>query len=374
MKSTGYSPVFAGAVEAVASNGGAITPPVMGVVAFLMAQMTGISYGAICLAAALPAILYYLAIYWQVDFRAAKSNLPSLPRDQLPSVRKTIKHGWPYIIPLVTLIVLIMIVEYSPEMSAIYSILLLAVVSAFRKETRLNLYRLITSFESAVKLISVVAVACALAGIVLGSLMGTGLGVKFSSMLYFLSGGNMYILLGLTAIACYVMGMGMGSISLYLILSALVAPALIKTGVSVMAAHLFVIYWGNISYISPPVCVSAFVAAGIANADPMKVGWQAVRLGIVSLVIPFMFIFEPTLLMIGTPAEIALTVFTSICGVILLAAGLEGYLFKSVSWWERVGLIAGGMLILYPGWINALIGAVLIVPILFYQIRAKRLI
>lgn len=372
MKSTGYQPHFAAAVEAVASKGGQITPPVMGSVAFLMAQMTGIGYLAVCIAAALPALLYFTAVFFQVDFEAAKTGMKGLPREQIPPVKKTIKEGWHYIVPLVALIILLVIIKYEAEMAALYSLVVLGLIMVFRKEARIGPARLLTACEDAAKLICIAGIACAMAGVVIGSLMGTGLGVTFSAQLLYLSGGNLLLLLGLTAIACYVLGMGMSSIAIYVILAIMVAPALVKMGVPLEAAHLFVIYWGNVAFITPPVCVAAYVAASIANASPMRTGWQAVRLAIVTFIVPFIFVYEPALIMIGEPAQIALATITSIGGVIVLAAGLEGYFFQPANWLERSALLIGGLLLVFPGWVTDLIGIGLVSPVMVRQLLAAQ--
>jgi len=372
MKSTGYKPHFAAAVEAVASKGGQLTPPIMGSVAFIMAEMTGIGYLAVCIAAAFPALLYFTAIFFQVDFEAAKTGMKGVPREQIPSLKKTMMEGWHYIVPLIALIVMIALIKYEPQMAALYSLVILGLIMVFRKEARIGPARLLTACESAAKLICIAGIACALAGVVIGSLMGTGLGVTFSAQLLYLSGGSLVVLLGLTALACYIMGMGMSSIAIYIILAILVAPALVEMGVPLEAAHLFVIYWGNVAFITPPVCIAAYVAASIAKASPMRTGWQAVRLGIVTFIVPFIFVYDPALIMIGEPARIVLAVITSIGGVIMLAAGLEGYVFKPANWIERAVLLAGGLLLVFPGWTTDLIGIGIVSPVALRQVMAVR--
>lgn len=373
MKSVGYQPHFAAAVEAVASKGGQITPPVMGAVAFLMAELTGIGYLKVVIVAALPALLYFLAVYFQVDFRAAKQGMRGLSREQIPSFRKTMKEGWHYPVPLIALVVLMFQMKYQADMAAVYAILVLAAVTAFRRESRLDPPKLLQSFESTAKAMCTAGIACAMAGVVMGSLAGTGFGVTFSARLVSLAGGNLLVLLLLTAVACYVLGMGVSSIPIYIILATLVAPAMTKMGVPVEAAHLFVIYWGNIAFISPPVAVAVFVAASIANCDPMQAGWQAVRLAIVSFVVPFMFVYDPVLILIGTPLKIVLATVTSIIGVIALGAGLEGYLYRSTGWLERAGLLLGGFLLLFPDWRADMAGIGIAAAILLRQMTAVRI-
>ncbi len=374
MKNSGYSPEFAAGVEAVSSKGGQITPPVMGAVAFLMAEVTGYSYLAICIAAALPAVLYYISIFLQVDFRSAREGLKGIPRSELPSLTKTLKEGWQYLIPLIALVFLLIYLPYSAEMVAIYSMVILWLVTLFRKETRLGPKRLINGFESGASTALYAAIPCALAGVILASLSATGLGLRFSGQLINLAGGNMIVLVVLAAIASFIMGMGLNSLTIYLILAVLIAPSLVDMGVHVLAAHLFIIFWGNISFISPPVAVAAFVAAGIAGADPMKSGWQACRLGIVSFLVPFMFIWNPSLILVGSLPEVILSTVTALVGVAILASGVEGYLLGggTIRWAPRAVILIGAVLLLLPGWQTDIVGLAVVLPVVLWRVRLAR--
>ncbi len=372
MKSIGYPPHFAAAVEAVASKGGQLTPPIMGAVIFLMAEMTDHTYLEVAIAATLPALLYYIAIFLQVDFRAARTGLRGLSPDELPSFKQTLKEGWQYLIPLVALIALIIQLRYAPQMAAFYAMLVLWIISLFRKESRLGPRRIMTGFKAGAATTIHAAIPCALAGVILASLSATGLGLRFSGQVINLAGGNLVALVGLAALASFILGMGMTSIAIYVILAVLIAPSLVEMGVHILAAHLFIIFWGNISFITPPVAIAAFAAAGIAGADPMKTAWQACRLGIVSFLIPFMFVWNRNLILVGSLGDILLTAITAIIGVALLASGVEGYLPGGrINWASRTLVLGSALLLLLPGWETDLAGLAVIVPMVLRRIRAK---
>jgi TRAP transporter 4TM/12TM fusion protein len=372
MKHIGYQPKFAGAVEAVASNGGQIMPPVMGVVAFVMAEMTGIPYIKICFAALLPAILYYCALFSQVDLEAVRLGLKGLPKEQLPPLKQVVKRGWQYVVPLAALIIFLAVLRYTPERSAFYATILLFFVSMIEKESRMGLYKILRAIEDTGKVMCTVVLACALAGLIISSLNITGVGINLATGIVDLSGGSPLILAGLTAITCFIMGMGMGSIAIYLTLAVLVAPVLVESGVPVVAAHLFILYWGIVSFITPPVCIAAFVAAGIAGSNPMETGLVATRLGIVTYIVPFLFIFSPVLVMIGSPAEIILATITSLTGVLILSVGVVGHFYvgtAKLGILERLLWVAGALLLIKPGLVTDIVGAVIVLPLLFRQVR-----
>ncbi len=369
MKNSGYQPHFAAAVEAVASKGGQITPPVMGSVAFIMAEFLGITYLEVAIAAAVPAALYFISVFTQVDLEAAKMGLKGLPREEIPSFRKTLKDGWHFLVPIVALVVLIVVLKRSVAMAGFYAVVVLFVVSMLRKESRLGPAKLVAAFYDFGKTVVIAGIAIALAGPILASLDVTGLGTKIATELVIFAGASRFLLLGVAALACFIFGMGMTSTGIYLVLVVLIAPSLVHTGVDPMAAHLFVIYWGNVSFITPPVAIGAYVAAAIAKADPMKTGWAACRLGIVSFIIPFIFAYDPALLLIGSPGEIAIAVVSAIVGVLSLAAGVEGWLLRSANWLERGLIIIGGTLLIIPGWNTDLIGLAVIALVLVYHLN-----
>jgi TRAP transporter 4TM/12TM fusion protein len=371
MKSIGYDKDFAGAVECVASKGGTITPPVMGAVAFLMSEWIGVGYDQICIAAALPAFLYYLGLFVQVDLEAAKTGLKGLPRASLPSFLKVFREGWIYAVALIGLIVMLIVFRYRPEASALYAAGVMWLIGLTSKKSRLGLRGIIGSLDYAAKTFTSAGMACAAAGIILGSLLATGMGTRFSIELVALSGGSLEILLILSAIAAFVLGMGVGTMTIYVVLATLVAPALQQMGVSPMASHLYVIYWADVSFITPPVALAAFIAISISGGNLWKTGWLACRLAIATFIVPFMFVYQPALLLQGQPLDIIIAVTRSIIGIVLLAIGAEGYLLLKINWVQRVLLMAAGILLMLP-WLNTtLIAVVLAVPLLCWHIYKK---
>ena len=383
MKKTGYSPEFAGGVEAVASNGGQIMPPVMGAVAFLIAEILGMPYWSVCVAAFLPAVLYFIAIFVQVHFEAARLGLRGLPPEQLPSFLTVLKRGWFYMIPVFLLIYLLAVIHLPVQHCGLYAsmaaMLIVIIDWQGKKETRKGLKDiiiwLINCLELAARSLLVPAVACAAAGIIIGSLDSSGLGIRLSSILLDVSGGNQFLLLLLTAVASFILGMGMTSIPCYLVLVMLIAPALAQLGVVPIAAHLFVFYWGLISFLTPPVAVAAYVAAGISGGSPMKTGFIAMRLGIVKYVVPFLFVYNPSLLMIGATGGIILTLITGIIGVSILSIGMEGFFLQRLNLLERALFIVGGFLALMPPEEYASViyaGVILCIFALLWHVRSAR--
>ncbi len=372
MKSIGYRSEFAGAVEAVASNGGQIMPPVMGSVAFIMAEWLGVPYISICIAALVPAIIYYVCVFTMVDAEAVSSGLKGIPKEELPSLKKVFQKGWEWILPGLLLVYMIGRLHFSPEISGFYALLLVIILSLFRKENRP------TSLESAVKPVKdgvagslTPAAACASSGVITGCLGLTGLGIKLSAIIVDVSGGTVIIVLLLSALACFILGMGMGAIASYIMVVTLIAPALINIGVIPLAAHLFVFFWAITSYLTPPVAVGAYVAAGIAGANPWKTGWLAVRLGILTFILPFIFVYSPVLIAQGPLPYILLSAVTAIIGSICLGWGLAGYINLRLRLWERVLIGLGGIGLLLPGWATDVLGIILVTLGL---IRAGRLI
>jgi TRAP transporter 4TM/12TM fusion protein len=380
MKQCGYKSEFAAAVEAVASNGGAILPPVMGIVAFIMAEILGTTYWSVCIAAFIPALLYYLGVFMQVHFEAAKFRLMGLPRGQLPSLVKTVKQGWFYLLPLILLVYFLAVVGMPAQHAGMYAALsVLAVIliagqgrKATRKKPKEIITWLVDTAKETGRQLVMPAMACAAAGIIIACLSASGIGFKIATLLLNIAGGNMLALLCLVALFSFVLGMGMPALPTYLVLAILVAPTLIELGAEPMAAHLFILYWGLTSLITPPVAITAFVAAGIAQSDPWRTGWLACRLGILTFILPFIFIYNPELLVIGSTGEIILAAVTAIIGVVFLAAGVEAFLLKRMNWLEVVLFIAGAGLLLWPGWHTDIWGAAIIAVTLLWHIRAAR--
>lgn len=295
-KKTGYSPRFAAAVEAVASTGGSILPPIMGSAAFLMAAVTGISYKAIAVAAILPAILYYVSLFLMVHFEAIRLDLPRANKEEIPRVSTVLKEGAFYFIPVIILIVFLLS-GYSPSRTGFVGILSVIIVSWFNKNSRMGFKEIIHSLAEGAKSAIPISTACAAAGIVVAGIMTTGLGGKLSSIILNVTSGQIFPSLILIMIMTIILGMGMPVAAAYVLTAMLAAPTLIHLGVTPIAAHLFIVYFSIISAITPPVAVASFAAAGIAGANPTAVGFEAVRLGLVSFIIPFLFVFQPALLM-----------------------------------------------------------------------------
>lgn len=356
MKKNGFSANVAGAVECCSSNGAQIMPPVMGIVAFMIAEVLGVSYASVCIAAIFPALLYYLGLFTQVHFHSVKLGARRLPADQLPSLKKVLKDKWFYVIPIFVLIYTLVWLHLPVQHCGLYAALSAMVVAIIdfqrKKETRKSLKGwvrwFIESMEGTAKDLLVPAIACASAGIIIGSIDTSGFGYRLSGMLVKLSGGNLFFLLILTAVSSFILGMGMSSVPCYLVLIILVAPAMIKAGVSPMAAHLFTFYWGIMSFITPPVAVAAYVAASISKGDPMKTGYIAMRLAFVSYVVPFVFVYNPGLLMEGSWTIVILSVITASMGIVAIAIGFEGFLLKKLSWIERLFFFVGGMMVFIP--------------------------
>ena len=370
MKSVGYSPEYAGAVECVASAGGQIMPPVMGAAAFLMAQFIGVQYSVIVFAAIIPAFLYYLCVWVSVELRARRQGLKTLEKDQIPKLGSTFGDYGHMAIPLIALIYFLSVKGYNPIYAAWLSILIAIVVSFFRKSSRLTLRRFCRALENGVKGTMSVAIACACAGIVIGVISLTGFGLVFSLNIFKLALGIKFLALFLAMAASIILGIGLPTTACYIVTALTLAPALVNMGVPLLAAHFFVFYFAIMSTITPPVALSSFVAAGLAQSDPLKTGVSAFRLAIAGFIIPFMLVYKPALLLTGTtvPAVIY-NLAIAIIGVIVLAMASEGYVMGVLKLWQRLILLACviGLLILDER--GDLVALPIILLILFFQRR-----
>lgn len=370
MKKIGYQPAFAGAIEAAASTGGIITPPVMGIVAFIMAQWLGISYWAVCVAAFLPAVLYYIALFIQVDLEAVRLGLKGVPRAELPSVRQTLKRGWIYLLPVVMLMVLIGGFGKEAWTAAIWSIGLIVVTSWFnKKELRMSPKQILKGLEQGAVGSLTAGITTAICGIYIGSMVITGVGLKLSGGMIDIAGGNLFILLVLAAVANLVIGMGAGQLPAYIMTVALTGPALLKLGVIPLAAHMFAFYYAIIGFITPPVAIAAYVAAGIAQSSPMKTGWIASRLAICTFVVPFAFVFNNGILLQGSIETIVIGSIIAIVAAMFLAFAVSGrmYVVGGISWPERALVFAGAVFLMLSGWINIIIGFGIIILVLLFR-------
>ena len=347
MTRAGYAPHMAAAIEAVASTGGQIMPPVMGVAAFLIAEFLAIPYSEVALAAVIPALLYYIALFVQVDLEAAKHGLLGLPREQLPRFRSVMARGWGFLLPLLVLVYTLMFAGWQAGKAAMAAVITTLLVGSFQSANRLNLRKLLTAIEETGRVLLDIVVITAVAGFVIGVLQLSGLGFRFSFLLVSMAGSNAFLLLTMTAIACIVLGMGMPTSVIYIMLAVLVGPALVQLGIAPLGAHLFLLYFGILSMITPPVGLATYAAAAIGRADYLKTGWAGMRLGIVAYVVPFVFAYHPALLLKGTAVDITLAVTTSVIGVVLLGVACAGFLFRSLGWATR-GVAALAGLFLFP--------------------------
>ena len=389
MKKSGFRPEFAGAVETAASSGGQLMPPVMGAAAFIMADIIG-SYNEVVIAAIIPAILYYVALFMMIDLESLKHRLLGQPRSELPNFWRVLVAGWYLLLPLILLMFLLVVVRYSPQKSAFVSICLLAalciaIVPAFAfvlkkffpgmdvssiKREKVSTF--LGHIANSSKGMPAIALTTGTAGIVVGILMLTGIGYKLSSILVEISGGSVYILLFLTMVVSVILGMGLPTSGAYILLATLIVPALEDLGVAKIAAHFFVFYFGIMANVTPPVAIAAYTAAGIAGADSMKTGFIAWRLSLAGFLLPFLFCLNPALLGKGDPGEIALAIITATIGAFALACALQRYFKGNLSWPMTIALFIGAVLMLMPGLQSDVIGCVLIVFCLGMQIYRAR--
>ena len=386
MKKVGYNKNFAGAVEASASVGGQILPPIMGASAFIMAETTGINYGTIALAALFPALLYYFAVIMQVHYRAGKSDLKGIPRSDLPRIKEVMKERGHLLIPLVGLIVMLFLNMPIPR-AAIYTIFLTVIVATFRKTTRMSLKDIGQAMAMGAQQSLSVMIACAVVGIIIGVVSLTSFGAIMTSAIAGLGGGSLLLTLFFTMIASMVLGMGLPSIPAYIITATMAAPALAEFGVPILVAHMFVFYFGIFANVTPPVALAAFAGAGIADGDPMKTGFQALKLSLAGFLIPFIFVFEPSMLLIDIEGlmtnareyplsslwDTAVVVISTIIGLIALAAGLEGFFKTHVNVISRVILIISAIMLVIPEPFTDVIGlSIAIVMFILNYLKWKK--
>lgn len=363
----------AGAIVATAATGGLIMPPVMGVVAFIIATFLNISYASVCIAAALPAVLYFLALYIQVDRYAARRGFTALPAKEIPSLKKVMAEGWVFILPIAVLFYTLFVLYLQVEVCALYSAGAVLLVSMFRKANRLNLRSFLGTLEEAGRGTLELCVVCGIAGFIIGVVVFTGLGFSLTQVLVELTGGNLLALLVFAAVLCIILGMGMPIVTVYVIVAIIVAPVLTNMGIPELAAHLFVFYFGMLSFLTPPVCLSVYAAAALARAGHWKTAWAGMRLGMAAYIVPFAFIYNNALLAEGSAVNIAISAVTAILGIGMAAIGLEGYLTRNLGWVERALLIIGGMALLTPFESARIAGAGLAAVLFFWEwIRVRR--
>ena len=373
MKRSGFPPHFAAGVEATASTGGQIMPPIMGAAAFVMAEFLGVGYGQVIVWAVIPAILYYVACFCAVHFEAKRRGLVGVPRSELPRLTNVLRERGHLFIP-VLVILAVMYGGYSAPLSALAGTLACFPVALLRKSTRgyVTFTNIVEAMVDGARNALPVALACACAGIVIAVVTLSGLGIVFTQFVIGLAKDTLLVALILTMVAGIVLGMGMPTTPAYIIMTALLVPAIIKLGVIPPAAHLFALYFAVLSAITPPVALAVFAAAGIAKADLWASGLAAVKIGAAGFIVPFMFVYEPALLMIGDWPNIIWSFATAAVGIGLLAAGLHGYLLTHASWWQRVLLVVGGFSLVDPNFVTDVIGAIAVAAVIGTQYLTRR--
>ena len=367
MKECGYDPTFAGGVEASSSSAGQIMPPVMGAAAFIMAETTGLPYLTICISAAIPAVLYYMCVFLSVDFEARRCHLKTVEADRVPPLLPTLKRCYPLLLPIFTLIFMLCI-GFTPLKASMYATIAMILTSFLSKETRLNVKRTFEALTKAAYNSVTVCIACAVCGIVTGVITLTGLGLKLSDLILRASGGHLFLTLLLTMIASIILGMGLPTTAKYIVLSAIASPALVRLGVPLVGAHLFILYFGVIAEVTPPVALTSYAAAAVARAPGVKTALQGLKISIGAFFIPFMFCYYPSLLIVDTSLGGMLQgLYSSFVGMICLCGCSIGYFFGPLQMWKRVFMFLGVALLMHPAFITDLLGGVVILIMILIQ-------
>jgi TRAP transporter 4TM/12TM fusion protein len=374
MKRVGYTGRYAAALEAVAASGGAIMPPVMASAAFLMADLLDMSYWQICVAAFIPALIYFFSIAVMAYIESYKMGIKPLPPEEIPPFKQTLKDGWQFILPLVVLIFVLGILQYAAQKAALSAILTLFIVSFFKKETRLTWKKISVSLRGTARSSTPLSALFFAAGILVASLSVSGLDFRMVNGLIQMAGGNTFILLLLGAIMCIILGMPLNPTAAYIILVLLLVPALKTLGIIPLATHMFVFYFAILGPITPPTCNCCFVAAAVAGEPKagFAVGWQAMRLSIVLMIMAFGFVYSPSLLMQGTTIEILLSTVTAFIGAFSFAIGVEGWFISNIRWLERSLFIVSGICLIWPGWATDIVGVLLFIALVGFKVLRVR--
>lgn len=372
MKKLGYRPEFAAAVEASSSTGGQIMPPIMGAAAFIMAEFLNMPYLDIAKAAAIPACLYFFGVFMEVHFEAKRCKLRGLSRDELPRFGQVMRERGHLFFPLIAIITFLS-AGFTPLYAALMGLAVCVLAGALRKSTRMSLREIADAFELGARNAVGVALACASAGIIIGVVTLTGLGLKLANGLVDLAGGNLLLTLFFTMITSLILGMGAPTTANYIITSTIAAPAVILLGVHPLAAHMFVFYFGIVADITPPVALAAYAGSGIAKSDPMKTGITSTKLAIGAFLVPYIFVYNPSMLMVGTTAlGLIQTLITSCCGMTGIGASMIGFFMAPMSWWERVLFFGAGLLLIDPATTTDAAGLGLLAAGTLYQWHKKR--
>lgn len=367
MKKTGYKPTFAAAVEAVASTGGQFAPPIMGAAGFIMAEFLGVPYRTIMLAAIIPALLYYITVFMVVHFEAKRIGLTGIAKENIPQMMKVLKDGGHLLIPLVVLISLLS-TGVTPLYAAVFALISTVIASWLRRSTRMGFKTIVDSLVEGSKGALAVGIACAIVGIVVGTISLTSLGLTLGNNILAIAGDNLFLAAILTMLISIVLGMGIPATAAYIIVATIAAPLLVKLGVPPLAAHMFAFFYAGLSNITPPVALAAYAAAGLAGASPNKVGLEAVRIGLTGFILPFFFLYNPVLLFNGdTVTSSLIAMATAAVGVVCIAAGLQGWLLTKTSLVQRIALLATGFLMVDPGLVTDTIGLIALAAIAIWQ-------
>ena len=372
MKRTGYKPEFAAAAEAAASTGGQIMPPIMGAAAFLMADYVQLPYSDIVTKAILPAVLYFTGIFISVHLEAKKLGLRGLSKEELPRIAPLLKKLY-LLIPMVLLIYMVSTSKSTIQYAAAIAIVAAIVVGLLNKDARITPKRILEALAAGGQGTITVAAACGIAGIIAGTITMTGLANVIINGIVSLAGNHVIIALILTMLCCIVLGMGVPTTANYCIMAATCAPILTRMGVPAVAAHFFVLYFGIVAYLTPPVALAAYAGAAIAQSNPMKTALTATKLAIAAFIVPYVFALNPAMLFINTTAgEVILICITSFIGIFSIAAALEGWLLAGMPWYQRLIIAAGGLLLIYPGLLTDSVGLVLVIAVILMQLAAKK--
>ena len=374
MKKEGFKSHVAAAIEAISACGGQLMPPVMGAAAFIMAEIVGVSYGKIALAGLIPAVIYYINIFSIIHFESVGSGIKGVNKNELPKLKEVVLSSGYLLLPLLVLVYTLMIAGYSATKSGFIAIICCVAVTYFRKENHFNWKDFLQACEEGAYSVVKIAILCAGIGIVISSVTLTGLGMRFSNIAITLAGGKLVLLLFITMIVSLILGMGMPTPIVYLLTAIFIAPAMMQLGVPALAAHFFVFYYAILSGLTPPVCMVAITTAAIAKADWFKTGLTATRFALPAFIAPYIWIFNPQLLMVGSWHEILLVFALATIGVIVIASSMKGWLINKASWPERIILFIAGLLImnLKGGWLKVVSGLLLVFLEVIYQLRSVK--
>ncbi len=363
MKNVGYPPEFAGAVEACASTGGQLIPPVMGAACFIMAEYIGVPYSNVMLAGLIPGFLYYLSVFLTVDVRSKKLGLTGIPKDQLPKLKDAMRERGHLLIPFLAVVYMI-IRQYTISRAALIGLILTVLLAPIKKSTRMSFKQMFNALVISGRKTVSFGVSCACVGLIIGVVTLTNVGTVLGNAVLQISQGNLFITLLLVMIMSIIMGMGMPTVAVYIVQAAVTAPVLMKLGIPMLTAHFFCFYFGIIACITPPVAVPSYAAAAIAGCNPGKCGWQAFKMAMPAFLVPFVFVYEPGMLLNGgggSVLDVVLCIFTAIIGVYLVAIGMEGYLLRNLVKWKQIIALVGGLLCIVPEHITDLIGFIVLI-------------